>query len=245
MEDPFINLLERKGRKETAEKLKGKAELVDTRDEKKEMDLMARLSKEAYNTDRKNIGDFIYQPYQSTKKRAFYFNPKTQEYIISQRGTDPKDLQDLNDDGLIAGGNLDRSRRYKEEKKFIEFLKKRGNKNIKLVGHSLGGTLSKELARELDLPATVFSAGEGLSKRNLGQNIRERMEGRRSKIKSYKTIYDPVSFLNVAGYVVPMKKGINNPHALDHYLMDEEKEEMKKELKGDEMIINNLLEEKE
>lgn len=242
MEDPFINLLEKKGRGKTGEKLKKKFELVDTRDERKEMDLMARLAKEAYNIDRKNIGDFIYQPYQSTKKRAFYFNPKTQEYIISQRGTDPKDLEDLSNDGLIAGGNLDRSRRYKEEKKFIEFLKRRGDKNIKLVGHSLGGTLSKELARELDLPAVVFSSGEGLSKRNLGQNIRERMEGRRGKIKSYKTAFDPVSFLNVAGYVVPMKEGIKNPHALDHYLIEPTEEEKKKELRGDEKLINQLVE---
>lgn len=240
------NVLNRFGRPDIALKLTKQRDRFEKlkEDEKKEMDIMARFSKEAYDRDRKQrIGDYFYIPELSSKKRAVYRNLETGQLVVSQRGTDIKDYEDLNNDILLSMGKFKDSKRYKQEEEFLRDLLEKGEK-ITLTGHSLGGHTAKALARELKVPAVVFSAGEGASWEDFGSNLRERFS---KNIKSYKTQLDPVSALNPFARVIEMKEGYKNPHSLDHFIDDSKiREDEIKKLRQTENInpdiINQLFE---
>ena len=212
-------------------------------EQKKEMDIYASISRQAYKVDRrKKVRGYEYIEDESTKKRAVYYNPKTKHYIVAQRGTQIKDNEDLEDDISILKGDLSKTMRHKRELGWLRrFEKKHGEENITLTGHSLGANHSKLLAIETGLPMVGFSEGTAPTFQSLG----EKFLTKGGNISNYKVAYDPISGLNPFSINVKPKEGFkNDPHSLDHFIDEEaEKEELKTNLDtGDFELLEKITE---
>ena len=223
--------------KRTLKKQKKKPEM----EQKKEMDLYASISRQAYKPNRKKkVRGYEYIEDESSKKRAVYYNSKTKHYIVAQRGTDIKDNQDLEDDISILKGDLSQTLRHKRELGWLRrFEKKYGEENITLTGHSLGANHSKLLSIETGIPMVGFSEGTAPTFQSLG----EKFLTKGGNITNYKVIYDPIAGLNPFSTNVKPKEGFkNNPHALDHFIDDEEEEaELKENLDtGDWELLEKI-----
>lgn len=182
--------------------------------QKEEMDLYSRIARQSYQIDRKNdIKGYDLDPENSTLKRAVYYNPSTNHYIVAQRGTKTDDVDDIKDDYAILHNKLNKSKRHQDELKWLrEFSKE---KDVTLTGHSLGSNHAKLLALETGLPMVGFSEGSAPTFENIGTNAITN----NSNIKNYKVGYDPISFMNpFSTNIKPKKEFASNPHALDHFM---------------------------
>ena len=93
-----------------------------------------------------------------------YHNKKTNKTIISYRGTDPTNLEDLHNDAHILRGTQATTDRYKRSEKLYDDVKKKYNSDITSVGHSLGGNISEHIARKKGGKASSFNTGRGADK---------------------------------------------------------------------------------
>jgi hypothetical protein len=115
------------------------------------------LSKVAYKKHQNNIEDAIkntnykYDPELSSQTEKVFHNPISKETVISNSGTNFRDkniFNDLKSDSAIFFGLEKQNKRFKQSQEHLNKVKsKYGDDKIIVTGHSLGGSISEQLAR--------------------------------------------------------------------------------------------------
>lgn len=169
---------------------------------------------------------------------------------IGIRGTDFKDPKDVIDDAGIAIGALKLTPRYKRSKRWVrKAIKKYGKKNVQVAGHSLGGKISKELAKDFGIKGSTFNAGASVSDAvsSIGDRVacKVNKKGKRcrkaKKVENYRTKIDPVSAAAIGDInttTVKRKKALD-PHAIANFIPEEEGASDKVE-QGGEGVFDRL-----
>lgn len=169
----------------------------------------AEFAEEAYEPPekRKDIEGFQYLPNLSDNEIAVF--KKGNKINIAYRGT--KNLKDLGADTFILGNTLKDSDRYKTTKEKVEKIVKElgdGKNEYKHIGHSLGASIGKEIARDLGQKAISFNAGQST------------VFNKYQKNKNYVIGGDPISnsLLAQDEDVKVFKPTTDNPHSLKNFL---------------------------
>lgn len=157
----------------------------------------------------------------SSKKNSVFYDRSTGHVVISYRGTDPSNSEDLFDDLAIALGLENHTSRFKKaEKLYKQAAAKYGKENITITGHSLGGNIAATVAERHDVEAHIFSPGLSLTK------ALQSHKGNTNHTYMYYTRHDPVTTAaqfnmdsNRITRVVP-QSNTWNPHAIDNFLED-------------------------
>jgi len=89
---------------------------------------------------------------------AIYLNTDTNKYVVSYRGTNPKNPKDLVSDGYIAGGIERQHIDYRKANKLFDTAKELGGVEF-ITGYSKGGNHAIHMAYDKGVPAEVFNAG--------------------------------------------------------------------------------------
>jgi hypothetical protein len=157
-------------------------------------------------------GVFRLIPEMTTEYFKPYINDTTKQIFLGVRGTD-LDINDLAEDALIIGQDLGRKninfsrmsvRLSMLKDKISQLRNKYAGYSIVLIGHSLGGRLSKEISRtDSSIRAITFNSG-GL---DLFENIKDR---RRENIQDITTGSDLISL----GSLFNPRTKVVNPRGL-------------------------------
>jgi len=97
------------------------------------------------------------------------------EIVITFRGT--QDLEDVATDVLLGLGGEDalkKSYKYKKARELVKSIQSVLPQNpIKLVGHSLGGSVAHQLGKELNVQSVAFNPGSSplSGKKTLAQDV--------------------------------------------------------------------------
>lgn len=165
------------------------------------------------------MGGMILDKDLSSKKNSVFYDQATGHVVISYRGTNPTDAEDLRDDFAIAIGTESHTSRFKKaEKLYQQAAAKYGKENITITGHSLGGEIAMTVAERHDVEAHVFSPGMSVAK------VFQSHKGNANRTYMYYTRNDPVPMLapysmdsNRITQVVP-QSNTWNPHAVDNFI---------------------------
>jgi hypothetical protein len=108
--------------------------------------------------------DLIYQAQYSNERIAVYIDHKKKEIKIGFRGTVPTSLRDLISDVKIATGiGRDSDPYIIEAQALVKKLKSLyPDYKISTTGHSLGGFISREIAKKENVEGLGFNPGAGL-----------------------------------------------------------------------------------
>lgn len=147
--------------------------------------------------------------------------------VIGFRGTDlTKDKRawrDVLTDASLAFGVGKKTPRFLASEQFLIHAKDKGYKDTVLVGHSMGGSQSVQLAKLYGNEAHVYNPSFGIP--SIVSSFKDRIfEGRKhGHIKINTTWSDPISigsFLSVTGKVKRFKAKPHLPgHAIDNFLL--------------------------
>ena len=155
------------------------------------MDLYENLH-ESYkpaNEAKKNISGYILDDDLSDINHKVYFNKdkdRDNRLLVTYRGS--SNLGDFITDGHLAFGSLRNTKRYDESADVLRKAKSKYNEDKALVtGHSLGGSISKAVARPGDKVIT-YNSGNGL----FGSNFNVKT----NNIKNYRVYGDAVSIMH-------------------------------------------------
>lgn len=195
---------------------------------------LAVIAQEVYDEPSKRTGRDGWK-YESGDKRHGIWS-KNNKAVVGIRGTDFKDAKDLADDVAIGIGALKLTPRYRRAKRWVKkAIKKYGKSNVEVSGHSLGGKIAKELAKEFGIRGSTFNAGASVS--DAASSILDRTackvnkKGKRcqraKKVENYRTAIDPVSAAAVADInttTVKRKKG-KDPHAIANFVPEGSEQE--------------------
>ncbi len=95
-------------------------------------------------TPQSNIGDWVLDAELSNDNAKVYYNPKTNEAVVTHRGT--QGASDWGNNVAYALGAYKFTDRYKQGKSVQDKTEKKyGKKNISTLGHSQGAILAREL----------------------------------------------------------------------------------------------------
>jgi hypothetical protein len=126
----------------------------------------------------------------SSQKNSVFFNPNSGEIVISFKGTNPKNVEDLWDDLAIVGGFETHASRFKgADKLYVTVEQKYGKDRLKIVGHSLGGSAAMFVGEKHDIE--THSYNPGISYRSASQTHLKN----KNASYVYTTRGDPVSIL--------------------------------------------------
>jgi hypothetical protein len=114
----------------------------------------------------KDIQGLTYKKNQSNREHQLYLN-KDKKPIVVITGT--RKPTDIITDTRLAVGNIKNTQRYRREKKYLNTVKKKYGNNVTIVGNSLGGTLSSNIATKKD---KVISHNPGVGIRDIGRKIK-------------------------------------------------------------------------
>jgi hypothetical protein len=181
---------------------------------------MAWFAHKAYSKSRGEYKGYTYEPSLSNDRRAVW--RKGMDFIISQRGTNIDDAQDLTNDLLILIGKEDSIPRATQELGFLnELIAKNPDARINLTSHSLGGMICMLMVK-FAIPSVyerikkvyIFNAGVV----NVEQNARWRQKVWNLHIKG-----DPISITTrriqyKSNNTYEMKSSASNPHTIDNFL---------------------------
>ena len=193
----------------------------------------ALLSKASYGGQ--EVPGFTIDRDLSNVNRTTYVDDDTGKAIIAFRGTDlvnkSNKWKDLGTDALVALGMQELGSRFQNAEKATQaVVDKYGKDKVTLTGHSLGGSQGLYVAQKTGLPAQVFNPGvspltiKRSGKQILADTVASFFKPKvKSNIVSYTTGIDPISGLSLflegqKNVVVPMKKGVKSPHALQNFL---------------------------
>jgi len=130
----------------------------------------------------------------SNKYHSVYINNDNNNVVFGIRGTDVKDFGDLiTDSALLFDLQAVTPRFRKAQNHLKKVQEKYKDKNITLTGHSLGGSISEQLAKTNNLKAHVFNKGSspfGLNQRYLESLISNKGK---DNVTSYITVGDSIS----------------------------------------------------
>ena len=102
---------------------------------------------------------YNYDSQLSNKNNQIYFNPSTNDLLMSVKGTDPTSAQDIYTDIALTFGALKNTSRYKDSYKKWKAAKQKYNvASGTLVGQSLGGIIIKYISSSNDKVITLDSA---------------------------------------------------------------------------------------
>lgn len=137
---------------------------------------------------RHSFGKWIYQAKWSNDEQAVYKNKA--KYVIVFRGT--KKVHDNMTNIKMIMGKFFKSSRFQRDLGFVkDFQVKHPNNKIILVGHSLGGRLASEIAKQTGCEAITFNEARVPSDVGAADN--------HDFIRRYRTKSDPISALGILG----------------------------------------------
>jgi len=121
---------------------------------------LQRLSQEAYNHN-PNGGPYAFVPALSTYETKVFVRPGTRVAIVAFKGTDPTSVKDLYTDLRLARGHLgDTARTARSQATLADIKKALPGYRIVLTGHSLGGSLAREVSNTEGVTRAVgFNTG--------------------------------------------------------------------------------------
>lgn len=205
------------------------------------MSELAQLANTSYQkwgaTRRKYASDvnknLIYDSGNSTKYIAVVRDRRNNNVYVSHRGTKLADgLDDLHADASIVLGLEKTHSRFKEAQTHYDKLKEKyPDANFIFTSHSLGGTISRNLARENradNVQAHIFNPGSAIGA--VLDSKKQKKEGpEKSNIHTYHAtsknlgISDPISILSVAGLygnenIHIIRGSSSNPHSLKNFI---------------------------
>jgi hypothetical protein len=126
----------------------------------------------------------------SSQKNSVFFNPHCAEVVISFKGTNPKNVEDLWDDLAIVGGVETHTSRFKGAEKLYDAVElKYGRERIKIVGHSLGGSAAMFMGEKNDVETHSYNPGISY------QSASQTHINNKNAYFVYTTRGDPVSIL--------------------------------------------------
>jgi len=109
---------------------------------------LQELAKAAYDHDPKVEG-FTFVPALSTYETKVFIRPGTDVVVVAFKGTDPTNVNDLYTDLGLAVGHLSDSARVQRTREAIKTIQQAmPGKRLILTGHSLGGSLAREMSNE-------------------------------------------------------------------------------------------------
>lgn len=175
----------------------------------------ASIANQAYKSD----SDRLLNGHTLLNKNEFnvaYKNKDTGDIDVGVRGT--ASAQDAIDDvKKLVGQDIKNTSRYKNTKDFVENIKRQNpNSKINLYGHSLGGLITNELAKE---KPDLISSGEAYNPYLLSTSDVS------DKIKNYRLPTDVVSILGsgsknvkTVGNAADYTRDILDAHSLTNFL---------------------------
>ena len=208
---------------EFIEKKQGATETDIMSDETK---LHAHLANQSYSKigeREKNLGGYELDTSFNDKKHAVYHNKKLGKTVISYRGTDPTDPEDMYNDAHIIKGTQASTDRYKRSEKLFDSVSSKYGSNITSVGHSLGGNISEHIARTKGGKAETFNTGRGADKSYLKASVRCKLPSPPkycSSVKRHHIVGDALSMAN-KGYGEGHSyktAGLLGSHSLENFL---------------------------
>jgi len=191
-----------------------------------ESKLHAHLANQSYNKigeREQNLGGYELDTSFNDKKHAVYHNKKLGKSVISYRGTDPTDVEDMYNDAHIIKGTQASTNRYKRSEELYDNVNKKYGKNITSVGHSLGGNISEHIARKKGGKAETFNTGRGLDKDYAKASFRCKLPSPPkycSSVKRHHIVGDGLSMAN-KGYGEGSSyktAGLLGSHSLENFL---------------------------
>ena len=203
-----------------------KQDAKDTDTMSDEAKLHAHLANQSYNKigeREKNLGGYEIDLSFNDKKHAVYHNKKLGKTVISYRGTDPTDAEDMYNDAHIIKGTQASTDRYKRSEALYDNVSKKYGKGITSVGHSLGGNISEHIARKKGGRAETFNTGRGLDKDYAKASIRCKLPDPPafcSKVKRHHIVGDALSMANkgVGKGSSYKTAGLLGSHSLQNFL---------------------------
>ena len=112
-----------------------------------------------------NIQINKYDPELSSQTEKVFYNPISKETVISHTGTNfgsKKWYNDLRSDNAILWGLEKQDKRFKNAQSHLNKVKNKYGDNITVTGHSLGGSISEQLARSNpNVNSIAFNRGSG------------------------------------------------------------------------------------
>ena len=188
-------------------------------------DINALISSESYKkpSERtKVIQGHTYDAELSDKHNAVYSkgSGKGSTAIHGVRGTVPTSGKDLLNDVLIGVGLSHKSNRHKKTKNLHNRVIEKHGKT-RLTGHSLGGKLAGDVAKETNSKAVVFNPGKGLG--DITSDIRDRIKPKRqsatNRVSTVRSRGDAVSMLGtIAGKKKNTKTTKGFSHGVDQFI---------------------------
>lgn len=161
------------------------------------------------------IDGFTIHP-SSSNKRGVYINDNTKEVVIAHRGTEKTSKANIISDVAIAFGFQASTERFKRAvRKDAKVKRAFPNYKITTTGHSLGGTIATQSAKQNNIKGIGYNIGSGVPslsplRRTTNENITH-----------YSTPYDIVSIQSkkfpIKQVPVKTKKGLN-PHVLENFV---------------------------
>jgi len=173
------------------------------------------------------LKDFYLDEDLSSKKNSVFVNERTQEVVVSYKGTNPTNFEDLYDDAMIAAlfENENKTKRFREANELYDRVKSKYGENntIKITGHSLGGSIAMYVGESNDVETHSFNAGiSGM------RALENDHQNNKQKSYVYRTRYDPVSagaYVNRDQNRVIVsveQKDAFDPHSIDNFFKTEQ-----------------------
>lgn len=191
-----------------------------------------KIDKERYLIKNK-IEDYFLDHELTDKYHSIYFNPDKKETVLSIRGTDIHNKQkgkteDLITDAFLLFGLEHMTPRYKKSvKKLDEVRETYNDHDIVLTGHSLGGTIAREIAIKHDIPAHIFNHGNTVShvKKSQQQYFSNILvKDKKKLLNNYVVMGDVISNSSLLDKTMTNhiyeKKDNHNAHSLNNFYKD-------------------------
>jgi len=164
------------------------------------------------------LGHFKLDQDLSTKKNSVFVNSNTGEVVISYKGTNPTDFEDLYDDFEIIRSQENSTSRFKKAEELYQKVESvYGKENVKIVGHSLGGSVGMFVGEKYNVESHLYNPG--ISAMRAFQSHRNNTH----KAFVYHTGHDPVSVgihLNHDSnreIIQVSQKDTIDPHGIDNF----------------------------